>query len=370
MDDITQSLLKTESVSVGYGKKVIVGDVSFNAQRGEIITLIGPNGSGKSTVLKSIASQLSLISGTVFINGKDSSELSEKMIARQLSVMLTGRINSELMTCGDVVESGRYPYTGMLGILTDHDREIVGRSMELTGTSDLRDRDFTLISDGQRQRILLAKAVCQEPDLLILDEPTSFLDIKHKLELLEILKKLVRTGNTGIVMSLHELDLAMKISDKVICIKDGRADRIGTPEEIFTSEYIEELYDITDGSFNTLYGSAELPAFKGEPEVFVIGGGGYAADLYRRLHRLGIPFAAGVINENDIEYPIVSALASAVITEKAFEPVSEEAVRRAAEVMRKCRKAVCMIKQFGSVNAECEKLLIKSKELGIFSDAI
>lgn len=239
-------LLVSDGISVGYGKKIIVGDVSFTVEPGQIVTLIGPNGSGKSTILKSIAAQLSLVKGTVTLGGKSIAVMNEREIAKQLSVLFTDRISPELMTCREVAESGRYPYTGMLGILSPDDRKTVSEAMELTGTAELSDISFSSISDGQRQRVMLARCVCQEPDILVLDEPTSFLDIKHKLELLTVLKRLVIEKNIGVLMSLHELDLAMRISDRIICIKNNRIDKTGDVSSVFTSGYIEELFDISD----------------------------------------------------------------------------------------------------------------------------
>jgi iron complex transport system ATP-binding protein len=217
-------------------------------------------------------------------------------IAKALSVCLTERITAVKMTCEDVVSTGRYPYTGRLGLLSADDRRIVRKAMELTGTVGLADTDMRCISDGQRQTVMLARAIAQQTDVLILDEPTSFLDINNKLRLLGILKELVRSRNIAVVQTLHELDLAQRFSDKILCIKDGKADRLGTPEEIFSGSYISELYDISCGSFDNLFGTAEAQRREGEPQIFVIGGGGSGLPVYRRLQRQGIPFAAGVIH--------------------------------------------------------------------------
>ena len=215
--------LHTENLAVGYGGRALITGIDLTLRRGAILTLIGPNGAGKSTILKSIIRQLALIGGTVFLDGRDMAGLPEQEMAKQLSVMMTGQIHPELMTCFDVAATGRYPYTGRLGILSRADIAKVEECLELVHASELAERDFSRISDGQRQRVLLARALCQEPDVLVLDEPTSFLDIRHKLELLAILKDMVRTRQLAVVMSLHELDLAQKVSDWVVCVH-GRSE--------------------------------------------------------------------------------------------------------------------------------------------------
>ena len=136
-----------------------------------------------------------------------------------MAVVLTERMRPELMTCHDIVATGRYPYTGRLGILSREDEEKVEEAMRAVHAESLGSRDFNNISDGQRQRVLLARAICQEPDIIILDEPTSFLDIKHKLDLLSILRDMAKKKQITVIMSLHEIDLAQKISDKIICVK-------------------------------------------------------------------------------------------------------------------------------------------------------
>ena len=351
------TVLDSENLSVGYGKKVVVSGLEFEVGRREILTVIGPNGAGKSTILKSIAAQLPVISGSVNISGRPVSGMSAQDIAKTVSVCLTERITAERMTCEDIVSTGRYPYTGRLGLLSDDDRRIVREAMELTGTVYIADTDIRHISDGQRQTVMLARAIAQQPEVLLLDEPTSFLDINNKLKLLNTLKELARSRNIAVVQTLHELDLAQRFSDRILCIKDGRADRTGTPEEVFSGDYISRLYGIDSGSFLTAFGTAEARKITGEPEVFVIGGGGSAVDTYRRLQRQGIPFAAGIIHENDIEYPVASSLAAELVTERAFEPVSDESVQKALEIMRKCREVICCLKEFGSMNMGNKKLL-------------
>lgn len=360
-----KSFVYTDQMTVGYDGKPLIKNIEIRLHQGEILTLIGPNGAGKSTILKSMTKQLRLVGGAVYLDGESMAKMTGKEIARKLSVVMTERLKTELMTCEDIVSTGRYPYTGTLGILSDHDREKVREAMEMVHATDLKDRDFTAISDGQRQRILLARAICQEPEVIILDEPTSFLDIRHKLELLNILKTMVLKNNLAVIMSLHELDLAQKISDTVVCVHGNQIEKYGPPEEIFTDEYIHHLYGVTDGSYNAHFGCLEMERPKGEPKVFVIAGNGSGIPVYRRLQRQGIPFATGVLQENDIDYEVAKALAVRVVAERPFEPVSEERFLEAREILTGCEKIICCVREFGSMNRKNQELFREAERLGM-----
>ena len=241
---------QTEGYSVGYDGKPLIRQIEIGIQKGEILTLIGPNGAGKSTVLKSIAGQLETIAGTAYLDGRELGRMSGPELARKMAVVFTERLKAELMTCEDVVATGRYPYTGHFGILTKKDREAVHEAMKLVHVTEIRDRDFSKISDGQRQRVMLARAICQEPEIVILDEPTSFLDIKYKLEFLSVLQELRLKRGLTVIMSLHELELAERVSDKILCIRGEFADRFGRAEEIFRPGYIRSLFSMEAGSFD------------------------------------------------------------------------------------------------------------------------
>lgn len=250
--------LQTDALSVGYNGKTLISKVALSVQRGRIVTLIGPNGSGKSTILKTIIGQLPSISGSVFLDGADMRNRSRGDVARRMAILMTARMDPELMTCRDVVSSGRYPYTGKLGILTAEDRKIVDESLRRTDAEAFADRPFQAVSDGQRQRILLARALCQQPELIVLDEPTSYLDIRYKLELLTILKRMVREEDLAVLMSLHELDLARRVSDTVVCVAGDHIDRVGPPEEIFTRDYIAKLYHMEPGRYDPCFSTLDL----------------------------------------------------------------------------------------------------------------
>lgn len=243
---------ETSGLAAGYGGSPLIKDINIKLERGRILTLIGPNGAGKSTVLKTITGQLPPVSGAVYIGSRRTSDMSRKELARTIAVLLTERVKTDMMTCRDVVETGRYPYTDSLGILSDEDRAAVERTMEASGITELADRDFMTLSDGQKQRVMLARAEAQESDILVLDEPTSYLDIRYQLELLDTLRRLSEERGTTVIMSLHELFLAERISDLIICIKDQKIDNIGTPAQIFSGTYIDSLYDLAPGTYSSL----------------------------------------------------------------------------------------------------------------------
>ena len=208
---------ETRDLAVGY-TKALLQNIALGVERGQILTLVGPNGAGKSTLLKTLAGQLAPQGGAVLLDGAELSMLSGNARARKMALMLPHTRRTELTTCFTLAAAGRYPYTGRLGVLSAEDRAQVRAALRLVGAEALADRDFNKISDGQRQRVLLARAICQQPEIILLDEPTSFLDIKGKVELLGILKQLAREQNMAVLLSLHELDLARKISDKVVCV--------------------------------------------------------------------------------------------------------------------------------------------------------
>ena len=246
---------ETKDLAIGYGKAPLAEAIAVGVPRGKILTLIGPNGAGKSTLLKTLAGQLAPVGGTVLLDGQDLTSYTGNARAQKLALMLPHTRHTELTTCFEFAAAGRIPYTGRLGILSDADRQQVHAALELVGAEHLADRDFNCISDGQRQRILLARAICQQPEIILLDEPTSFLDIKGKIELLTILQKLAHTQNLAVIVSLHELDMAQKISDAVVCVSPGSVSGVLTPEQAFAPENIRTLYRLTAEQYETLFGA-------------------------------------------------------------------------------------------------------------------
>lgn len=249
-------------------------------------------------------------------------------------------------------------------MLTREDEEKVEKAMRAVHAEELGGRDFNAISDGQRQRVLLARAICQEPEVIILDEPTSFLDIRHKLELLAILRRMAKEKGITVIMSLHEIDLAQKISDKIICVKGDAISHFGAPETIFREDIIRELYEIDNGSFDPCFGSIELPR-----------AGGNTARLCPRRRRNGNP---GVPETAEGKCPVCGRRSvyeryrlparphsgKETVTEAPFQEISDEAFARACELMKSCERVIDTGVPVGMCNRRIEELRAEAKRLG------
>ena len=255
------SYCETQSLAIGYGAPLL-RDISLQAECGRILAFIGPNGAGKSTLLKTLAGQLAAQNGAVLLDGKTLTTYTPNARARKLALMLPHTARTELTTCFDVAAAGRYPYTGRLGILSDEDKQQVRDALHLVQADELAARDFTKISDGQRQRVLLARAVCQQPEILLLDEPTSFLDVKGKAELMAVLQTLAHEKNVAIIVTLHELELAQKLADAVVCVSPQGVSSVLTPKEAFARENICHLFDLSDEQYTALFGEKTKQKFE------------------------------------------------------------------------------------------------------------
>ena len=359
------SIISTKDLAVGYNRKILIQGINIRLEPGCVLTLIGPNGAGKSTILKTITRQLAAVSGSVFIGDQPVTAITAKDFARKSAVVLTERIHPELMSCWEVTAMGRYPYTDMFGKLTDHDKEVVNRSLEQVHALSLADQDFTTLSDGQRQRIMLARAICQEPEIIVLDEPTAYLDIRYKVELLNILRQMATEQKTTIIMSLHEIDLAMKISDDLLCLDGERITAYGPPDSILTADRIGELFGIRSGSYNLLSGSVEFPAPAGDPEVFIVAGNGKGTPFYRSLQKQGTPFATGILFENDVDFQTARVLSDLVIKAPAFGSITPELIDKARQIIRGCAYVLDAGTEIGPQNRANAGLLSYAAEIGI-----
>ena len=262
--------LRADNLTVGYGGAPLVSEINLRLRPGAIVALIGPNGSGKSTLLRTLAGSLAPVRGAVLLDGADLRTVPRSTRARTTAVMTTSRTSTDYATCFDVASVGRYQFTGVFGRILESDRRAVDEALAAVDALDLRDADFSRLSDGQKQRVLLARALVQEPEIMLLDEPTSFLDAGAKLEFVALLKKLARERRIGIVAALHELELVKAVADEVVCVsKDGRVDKIGSVAEVFQSEYLKKLFCVKSDAFDETYGFFSEPSRRAEtPRAF------------------------------------------------------------------------------------------------------
>lgn len=359
------SFFKSNNLKVGYSKRIVVDDVKIDLKKGEILCILGPNGCGKSTILKSITNHIKILEGNISLLGKDLNNISAIERAREMSVVLTERVAPEMMTALDIVGTGRYPHTGRFGKCGEKDRRIIEESIDIVNGQELKHKEFKSLSDGEKQRIMLARAICQESDIMVLDEPTSYLDIRYKIELLNILSKLSIEKEKTIIMSLHEIDLVPKIADKVILIKDGKIFDYGRPEEVITDRSIKEVYDLKIGSFDTTAGNVELPKTSNHPKVFVFGGEGRATKIYRALNKRNIGFYSGILFQNDIDCNVSKSLGEDTVIQDNFMEISSENLEKAKSYIKECDLIIDSGVSLKGINKGNFDLLKFAEEKGI-----
>lgn len=236
--------LNASQLQVGYGERVIVDSMDMHIAHGKITTIIGPNGSGKSTVLKAITRLIRFQHGSVLLNGRDILQLKPKELARTIGVLPQMHSAPADFRVKDLVSYGRMPHQKMFSGLSSEDEKIIQWAMEVTNTWAFRDKSIYEISGGETQRVWIATVLAQQPEILFLDEPTTYLDVSHQLDTMQLIKRLNRETGIGVVMVLHDLSQAMEISDHIIVIKDGHKYSEGAPEEVITSEMMREVYHV------------------------------------------------------------------------------------------------------------------------------
>lgn len=239
-------LLTISDLSVGYTKTIVAEKISLSVTRGAILVLIGPNGAGKSTVLKTIAGLLDPVSGEIIFDGKKLSAYAGTERARKLAALFPDGARAPHMTCYELVAAGRHPFTGQFNRLTEADERIIEEAFLFVGAETLGARMFDELSDGQKQRVRIARTIAQSPELVILDEPTAFLDIRYKLEILSVLKRLSQERRTTILMSLHDVDLTKRIADQVLTISADHVWECGAAEAVLTEQKMRRLFGMSD----------------------------------------------------------------------------------------------------------------------------
>ncbi len=241
---MNDSILKAEHIDSGYNHKTIVSDVSVTVPKNKISVILGANGCGKSTLLKTFARLLAPQNGQIVLDGKSIAEIPSKQLAKTLGLLPQSSVAPEGIHVLDLVSRGRFPYRQFLKSMTKEDYAAIEEAMEIMGITSLADRAVDELSGGQRQRVWIALALSQQTDILLLDEPTTFLDIAYQVEILDMLTDLNRKRKTTIVMVLHDINLSARYADCLFAMKNGKLVAEGTPKEIITPKLIKDIYGL------------------------------------------------------------------------------------------------------------------------------
>jgi iron complex transport system ATP-binding protein len=244
MEEQKMNSIATENLAVAYDENLVVDDLDMQIPQGKITAIIGPNGCGKSTVLKAVGRILKPKNGLVYLNGDDIRNLSTKEVAQKMAILPQSPQAPAGLTVGELVAYGRFPHQRGFGKLKPDDKKIIQWALEVTKLVEFETTAVDNLSGGQRQRVWIAMALAQQTDLILLDEPTTYLDLAYQLEVLELLYRLNREQGCTIIMVLHDLNLAARFSDYIIAIRCGDIIRHGTPEEVMTTEVLKETFHI------------------------------------------------------------------------------------------------------------------------------
>ncbi|MCK4475183.1 MAG: ABC transporter ATP-binding protein [Methanophagales archaeon] len=360
--------LEIKNVDAYYGSVKVLEGVDFSAARGELLGVIGPNGSGKTTLLRTISRILKPKMGTILLEGKEVMEMKDKEFSRNFAAVPQDTSVNFDFSALDIVLMGRNPHLGRLELETEKDIEIARRCMELTNCWHLSERPITELSGGERQLVIIARALTQEPRVLLLDEPTSHLDINYQIEIMELLKRLTSYEGLIVIAVIHDLNLAAQYCDRLILLHEGEIISTGSQQEVLTAENIKNTFgaDVIvkrHALTNLCYVSPVPSPVKRQPEsteassknnadttIHLICGGGEGASLMHLLSEKGYKVTAGVVNVVDTDYEVAQLLSIPVVTEAPFSPITEEAFQAHLALIEKADVVVLCSIPFGFGN--------------------
>ena len=289
---MTEAILTAQDLSIGYkiGRRpprIVARNIDVSLDPGDFVCLLGPNGAGKSTLMRTLAGMQPSLNGHVFLAGEDIAEMSATAVAQALSVVLTDRINVGAMTVRDLVGLGRYPHTDWIGRFGDEDEQAVSWAIRVARAEELEHRNVAELSDGERQKVMIARALAQQPDLMILDEPTAFLDLPRRVEIMALLRNLAHTTRKAILLSTHDLDLALRCADRIYLLPSEGALQSGAPEDLVLNGAFERAFQSDGVRFDADTGAFRLTPERGRATVAVTGQGRRAYWTKRALERAG-----------------------------------------------------------------------------------
>ena len=350
----TSILLSVHGLTVSYAAHTVLRDVSFEVARGDLVVVLGPNGAGKTTLLRTIAKVVSPKVGTVLLDGHDIAKLPVRQLMKTLSVVPQSEGSVFSFTVQDIVAMGRTPHLSPLAPLSQRDWQIIREAMEATDVWELRDRLFTELSGGEQRRVLIAKALAREPQLLLLDEPTANLDLHYQLEVVELIQRLNRERGITVLAVLHDLNLAAMMGQRFILMHRGRIYAVGNADEVLTPQNIQQVYGVPvvvtrhplNGKPIILLAERRIPSLRGV-KVHVVCGGGTGGEVMAMLTAAGCQVTAGALNRGDSDFEAAQLLGVSVVEEQPFMPISREAFERTKEMIANAEVVVLTDVPFG-----------------------
>ncbi|MCS7186798.1 MAG: ABC transporter ATP-binding protein [Armatimonadetes bacterium] len=363
----TTSLLSVHGVTVAYATRSVLRDVSFEIKRGDLVVVLGPNGAGKTTLLRAIAKIVSPKIGTVLLDGYDISNMPTNQLMRTLSVVPQSEGSVFNFTVQDIVAMGRTPHVSPLAPLSQRDWQVIREAMELTDVWELRDRLFTELSGGEQRRVLIAKALAQEPQLLLLDEPTANLDLHYQLEVVELVQRLNKERNITVIAVFHDLNLAAMLGRCFILMHQGRIYAMGDAEEVLTAQNIQQVYGVPvvvtrhplNGKPIILLSERSILSSRGV-RVHVVCGGGTGSEVMAVLTASGCQVTAGALNRGDSDYEAAQLLGVTVVEEQPFMPISSEAFEQTKRMIAEAEVVILTDVPFGWGNIVNLKAILEA----------
>ncbi len=279
-------MLELNDLYIGYHNASVAGPVEEKLNKGELVCLLGPNGTGKSTLLKTIAGLIDPIEGKIIYDGTNFSQIKPRLKARILSVVLTESLVIGNFTASEIVELGRYPYTGWWGGKKETDVQIAKNSLKQTRITHLANKPIAEMSDGEKQKVMIARALAQDTDYILLDEPTSHLDLPSKIEIMTLLKELAHNWNKSVLVSTHDINLAIQAADKFWLINSKGEFFSGVNEDLIINGHLNQCFDLEEKKFNFLSGKISLPV-QVEEDIILKGSGPIYSWTKHALERIG-----------------------------------------------------------------------------------
>lgn len=369
--------LEILDITCSYGSTPVLNGITFRIHKGDFVGIIGPNGSGKSTILKTISRVLTPRSGKVLLLNRDIYSINRAEIARRLAVVPQEARMDFDFTVEEIVLMGRLPHLGRFEKEGQKDLARAREAMDLTRTLHLAPRSITELSGGEKQKVIIARALTQEPEVLLLDEPTSHLDINHQTEILDLMKKLCRKNQLTIVMVLHDLNMAAQYCDYLVLLSGGKVFALGPPQEVITAANIKAVYgsDVIITNHPVRNRPMVIPLSKLDNvssqkmwnfSVHVVGGGGAASPLLQELVTRGYKVTSGVLNTGDSDWEKAKALGIQVVEAPPFSAISETCYQKNLKFMQKADAVILASIPFGFGNLKNLEAVIQAAAAGRF----